>query len=46
MAKTIYYTTSSEAERVYHTDTDCSEGRKIEDKDKVTREVCEVCAKK
>lgn len=46
MAKTIYYTTSTETKKVYHTQTDCSEGKKIEAKDKVTRELCEVCAKK
>jgi hypothetical protein len=46
MAREIYYTTSTEAKKVYHTHTDCSEGKKIESKDKVTRALCEVCAKK
>jgi len=46
MASTIYYTVSSETKRVYHTHADCSEGKKIETKDKVTRVLCEVCAKK
>ena len=46
MAKTIYYTTSSESKMVYHTHTDCDEYKKILTKDKVSRELCEVCAKK
>jgi hypothetical protein len=46
MAKSIYYTVTHEAKNVYHTDVDCEEGKKIETKDKMTREQCEVCAKK
>jgi hypothetical protein len=46
MAKTIYHTVSWEVKRVYHTHTDCSEGKKIESKDRVTRELCEICAGK
>ena len=45
MAKTIYYTTSAEAKAVYHTHTDCSEYKKIEQKDKKSRVICEVCEK-
>ncbi len=43
---TIYYTVTSEVKKVYHTDSNCSEGKKIEAKDKVTRVLCEVCAGK
>ena len=46
MAKTIYYTTTAEAKKVYHTHTNCSEGEKIKAADKVTRVLCEVCEKK
>jgi hypothetical protein len=46
VAKKIYYTVSDETKRVYHTHSDCSEGQNIEAKDKVTRVLCEVCAKK
>ena len=46
MAKPIYYTTTSETKKVYHNHTDCHEGKDILAKDKVTREQCDVCAKK
>jgi len=46
-----YYTTNEETPPRYHTDQDCSEGKKIEAKNRVDTDVkpagrtkCEVCA--
>jgi hypothetical protein len=46
MAKTIHYSVSREDPNVYHTHTDCEEYRKIESKNRKSRELCQVCAKK
>lgn len=50
MAK-YYYTTSAEPKAVYHDNQQCSEGKKIETKDRVNtdatppgRVLCEVCS--
>lgn len=45
MAKKIYHTVSNETKRVYHTRENCSDGKKIEAKDKIVREKCEVCSR-
>ena len=45
-----YYTTSTESPPVYHTNQKCSEGEKIEEKNRVNTDIkptdrrpCEVC---
>jgi hypothetical protein len=47
----FYYTTNDEDPAVYHTDPNCSEGKKIESQNRVDtdtrpsgRQKCEVCA--
>ena len=45
----VYYTTTKEEHPVYHLYSNCSEGEKIEDKNKATalkdHQLCEVCGK-